>query len=67
VTITLYFKGKRRRDIDNYLKPLIDALKDQLFEDDSMIEELIVTKKNKWARDTVVILCETMDLYYPKE
>jgi len=39
------FKGKRKLDIDNYIKPLIDSLKVILFDDDEQINELHVTKK----------------------
>lgn len=42
--IEFHFKDKRHRDLDNYLKALIDALKDVAFEDDSMIFKLSASK-----------------------
>ena len=40
-----YFKDNRKhRDIDNYLKVIIDCLKNKLFEDDDEIMELNVKK-----------------------
>lgn len=45
LNIDFSFKGKRKRDIDNYIKPLIDSLKVLLFNDDEQIDELHVSKK----------------------
>ena len=42
--INLYFKTKRKHDIDNYNKLPLDAGNGILWEDDSLIEELIVKK-----------------------
>ena len=39
-----YFKDNRKRDADNYLKVLIDCLKNKLFEDDDQIYILEVKK-----------------------
>jgi crossover junction endodeoxyribonuclease RusA len=38
VEVLLYFKGKRLRDLDNYLKTLIDCFKGILFIDDEQID-----------------------------
>ena len=43
--VKFMFKDKRKRDIDNYLKVLIDSIKGVLFEDDDQIYELMVTKE----------------------
>ena len=42
--ITFSFKDRRKRDIDNYLKVLLDSLKGLAFEDDDQIYELTVKK-----------------------
>jgi Holliday junction resolvase RusA-like endonuclease len=52
--VEFHFKDNRRRDVDNYLKVLIDALKDNLFEDDYLIWE-INAKKFPGTEDKTVI------------
>ena len=44
VRIRLYFKDKRKRDIDNYNKAILDSMTKIIYEDDSQIEELNVKK-----------------------
>ena len=44
LTLILYFKDKRKRDLDNYNKVLIDCLKNKLFEDDDQIYQLYMEK-----------------------
>ena len=44
VHIRLYFKDKRKRDIDNYNKAILDSMTKIIYEDDSQIEELNVKK-----------------------
>lgn len=44
VKIDLYFKDKRRRDVDNYNKLVLDALEGIVYEDDKQIQKLIVEK-----------------------
>jgi crossover junction endodeoxyribonuclease RusA len=45
LNIKFKFKDARRRDIDNYFKALLDAFKDNLFEDDCMVRELVASKE----------------------
>jgi crossover junction endodeoxyribonuclease RusA len=45
LNIRFRFKDARRRDIDNYFKALLDAFKDVLFEDDSMVQEISAVKQ----------------------
>lgn len=42
--ITLFFKDKRKRDVDNYNKLVLDALEGIVFQDDSQIQKLTITK-----------------------
>lgn len=44
LTLYFYFRDNRKRDADNYLKVLIDCLKNKLFEDDDQIYILEVKK-----------------------
>jgi crossover junction endodeoxyribonuclease RusA len=44
IEIKLFFKDKRKHDIDNYGKILLDSLTDICYADDSQIEQMIVTK-----------------------
>jgi Holliday junction resolvase RusA-like endonuclease len=44
VTVTLYHGTRRRQDIDNYSKVLLDALTGTVWEDDSQVEELMVRR-----------------------
>ena len=45
LTLIFHFKDKRRRDVDNYAKVLIDCLKNVLFEDDDKIYILHMEKQ----------------------
>lgn len=47
VLIELVFPDKRRRDIDNYGKAILDALNQKAYLDDSQIVKLTLTKKFK--------------------
>lgn len=44
VLIRLYFGTKRKQDIDNFNKILLDSLSGIVWEDDSQIEEMVVAK-----------------------
>lgn len=45
VIINLRFKDKVRRDIDNYAKLILDSLTGIIWEDDSQVVELKITKE----------------------
>lgn len=45
VRIKLFFKDKRKRDVDNYLKGILDSFNGILWNDDSQIYCLQVTKE----------------------
>ena len=52
VTIEITWPGKRRRDIDGPVKPILDALVDAgWFDDDSQVEKLVVQKSQAWTDD----------------
>lgn len=44
LAITLYFGDKRKRDIDSYLKVLLDCMNERVYVDDSQVIELHVYK-----------------------
>lgn len=43
--IILFFKDKRRRDVDNYNKLVLDSLEGVVYEDDKQIQKLTVEKR----------------------
>lgn len=45
VNLMLYFGDRRKRDIDSYLKVLLDSMNGIVYNDDSQIVELHVYKK----------------------
>lgn len=51
VDLSIRFGDKRKRDLDNYFKAIFDALKDVLYEDDVMIEEIHATKQIGCKKD----------------
>jgi len=53
------FKGKRKRDVSNYIKPLEDTLKGHLFDDDEQCYKIIATRAYEMPSDGVEII-----LYY---
>jgi Holliday junction resolvase RusA-like endonuclease len=58
LTILLEFHDRRKRDLDNSLKPLLDALKCVMFDDDDRVMELHVTKKIGQENDRVAVKVE---------
>ncbi len=60
LSIELRFKDKRRRDIDNYNKILLDSMTDLVYEDDKQIMELNLKKSSGWLNDEIVIQIEEM-------
>lgn len=61
VTVELYMPDRRRRDIDNYLKALLDSLMyAKLIEDDSQIDKLTVTRNEIIKNGYVVVTIQTI-------
>jgi Holliday junction resolvase RusA-like endonuclease len=63
VSIDLSFKHKRKRDVDNYAKSILDAVKGTMFDDDADIYDLRVTKRIGTSEDNVVIKCWPMAVF----
>ena len=61
LTLILYFKDKRKRDLDNYNKVLIDCLKNKLFEDDDQIYQLYMEKHIGCGYNKICINVESID------
>lgn len=55
IQIDLFYSDKRRRDIDNPMKAIIDSMTSIVFEDDSQITELIVTKNVGENRSEITV------------
>ena len=62
LTIILYFKDKRKRDLDNYNKVLIDCLKNKLFEDDDQIYQLYMEKYIGCGVDKICVEVESLTI-----
>ena len=62
LTIILYFKDKRKRDLDNYNKVLIDCLKNKLFEDDDQIYQLYMEKHIACGFNKICIGVESIEV-----
>jgi Holliday junction resolvase RusA-like endonuclease len=56
--IEFYFKDKRKRDLDNYLKILLDSMNGLVWKDDSQIQELTLRKfiDVKNSRTEIIIM-----------
>ena len=57
----MYFKDKRKRDLDNYNKVLIDCLKNKLFEDDDQIYKLYMEKHIGCGFNKICIITESLE------
>lgn len=59
VSVLLYPPDKRKRDIDNVVKPTLDALQHAcVFEDDNQVSALTITRMPMYTgRATVTITC----------
>lgn len=57
--VDLYPPDRRRRDLDNHIKPLQDALtKCRIWEDDSQVDELKITRKDRVPGGQAVVTVE---------
>tara|TARA_R110002126_G_C10379499_1_gene494117 strand:- start:423 stop:845 length:423 start_codon:yes stop_codon:yes gene_type:complete len=61
VTVELFAKDKRRRDLDNILKCLLDSLGGcGVYEDDSQVDRLVVARCEKDPRHIVKVYVERL-------
>ena len=59
VTITISFKTRHRNDLDNRMKGLLDALTHaQVWEDDSLIDELYIKRGPVDKKGTITVIIE---------
>jgi len=65
LTLILHFKDKRKRDLDNYNKVLIDCLKNKLFEDDDQIYQLYMEKHIGCGFNKISIDIESINIESP--
>jgi len=56
VDVKLYPPDARKRDLDNYMKGLLDALTEsKLWEDDSLIDQLHIYRGNRTIGGAVIV------------
>lgn len=56
IIIEVSFISSRNRDIDNILKPLLDCFNGRIFYDDSQIDEIIVSRVNKYKNNIKIMI-----------
>ena len=61
LTIDIHFRDKRKRDLDNFGKSVIDSIKGRLCGDDDLIYELTVRKHMKSEDNKTVIEISKME------
>ncbi len=64
VDIEVYIHDRRRRDIDNMLKGILDALKGIVYSDDSLVSSVKISKRLSQEPKTVIIVkaCENSSI-----
>ncbi len=61
VTLDLYPPDRRKRDVDNFAKSLIDAMVSaNIMEDDSQIDQLVITRREVRKGGEVVVRIREM-------
>ena len=55
IDVSFYFSDKRKRDLDNYITGLLNALKKRWFEDDDQVYKLVLTKHIGCKFDKTVV------------
>ena len=53
LNLVFNFKTKRKRDLDNLLKPLIDCFKGIIYIDDEVIDEIFCVKRIHQEEDSI--------------
>lgn len=61
VTVRLYGPSRRRYDIDNKVKALLDALQGVILEDDDQVDRLLVQRGEHRKGGAVWLTVESMD------
>jgi Holliday junction resolvase RusA-like endonuclease len=52
IYVRFYWSDRRRRDLDNYFKVVVDAIKGVLFDDDYMVKLIVAEKITEPTQDT---------------
>ncbi len=60
VTLDLFFPDKRRRDVDNCAKAVLDGCNQILWDDDSQVAELITRRDYDKANPRAVVIVEVI-------
>ena len=70
IELEIYFKDKRKRDLDNYFKALFDNLKNTVIEDDENIYEIKAKKIIGYGKNLIKIKIYSLEekwKYHNKE
>ncbi len=62
LSIIFKFKDRRKRDLDNLTKAIVDAMKGYLYQDDSQIEELHTYRFLGCGEDSIEIAMKKIPL-----
>lgn len=60
VTLRFVFDGRRRGDLDNYAKAVLDGLQGAAFENDRQVSELVVREAVEAGNARTVVLVERL-------
>lgn len=55
VIMKFSFSNKRKNDLDNFIKPLLDCMSGIIFEDDRQVYQLEVSKEDGMDKEGIVI------------
>lgn len=61
VYLLLVFPDKRRRDIDNYCKGILDGMNHKVYLDDSQIKELYVRKEYDKNKPKIIVYVDEIE------
>ena len=61
VELFIYLDNKRKNDVDNFIKPILDFMSDIVYTDDRLITKLYVEKYYDKENPRVLIKCQVIE------